>query len=466
MRFPIRAQILFPMSIVMVTAVLGSFLVNVWLAQRSVKGRIQQRFEDVTTILEGSTFPLTDRVLQQMAGLTGADFVLVDDAGNFLGTSAPSLLTMETLGMDWLAAPNVDEVSTIAERQYFHRVMALSHARSLTILRLHAFFPADEYRRIWQRSLMPTFIAAGTAFVAALGCAYWVGGSVSQSTQEIVGQLRNISQGKFSKTVLPRRDDELRDIASEINHTAEMLEQYEEDLRDNERMKTMVAMGAGIAHQIRNSATGCRMALDILDEGEGTSRDEALVVARRQLSLMENYVQRFLLLAKVEPNRIEWTTTDLRETVKQAVSLVRHSAQHLGVVVQSCSNNNPQPVKGDQVAIEQAIINLLLNATEAASSTAVDAEPDGKSTSAQVRIEIRNTPDDTAEVIVADTGAGPPTGEDVFAAFVSQKKSGVGLGLAVVKEVALEHGGSVSWRRSGNWTEFVLTLPLAAEGVT
>ena len=465
MRLPIRFQILLPTSIVMVAVVLGSFTVSLWIAQRSAKTRIQQRIDDVTQILEQTTFPLTDPVLQQMSGLTGADFVLVDEAGGVTGTSDASLTPPSALNVDQPETSELDEVS-IADGRYFHRVLPLSNTRHPTSLRLHAFFPADEYRRIWQRALVPTLVAAGTALVAAIGCAYWVGGSVSKSTQGIVNQLRSISGGNFAPSKLPRRDDELLDIATEINRTAEMLHQYESDIRDGERMKTMVAMGAGIAHQIRNSATGCRMALDIFEDENEPSDDEAIAVARRQLSLMENYLQRFLLLAKVEPHHVEWATTDLRDTVGQAIALVRHSAKHLGVDVAWKPNGKPQPLHGDQVAIEQAIVNLLLNAIEAASSSVADASSSGDSLTAQVRIEVQNSAGEMVEIVVGDNGVGPKTNEDVFAPFISEKKSGVGLGLAVVREVAKEHGGNATWQRKDGWTEFVMTLPLTTEAVT
>ena len=475
MRFPIRSQILLPMSVVMLLAVLGSSAISVWLARRSARARIQKRIDGVTRILERSTFPLTDQVLSQMSGLTGADFVLLDESGQVIGASDSSLLVDRIATSNVEVAVGLGEMLTIAGEQFFHRQLPVRSAQYGTELQLHAFFSADEFQRIWQRSLLPSVLAAGIALAAALGCAYWVGLSVSHSTQGIMSQLRGISDGDFSERKLPQRDDELREIADQINRTAETLQRYELDVRDGERMKTMVAMGAGLAHQLRNSATGCRMALDIFAEENLTvdagaddagTYHEALGVARRQLSLMENYLQRFLLLAKVEPNRIEHVATDLRETIQKAVTLVRHSAKHLNVEVAWNPKGEQAIVNGDQVAIEQAIVNLLLNAIEAASAVVVansslsNANADSV---AHVRIELRKAPNRTVEIVVADNGAGPITDRDVFAPFVTDKPSGVGLGLAVVKEVAEEHEGHADWRRVEGWTEFLITLPLATE---
>lgn len=467
MRFPIRSQILLPTSIVMIVAVLGSFAISVWMARRSARIRIQRRIDDVTKILERATFPLTDQVLLQMSGLTGADFVLVDESGDVLGASDPKLSTKKYATTEGNVELGIGEAIAVGDKQFFHRRLPVRSPQYGTELQLHAFFSADEFQRIWQRALLPSLIAAGIALAAALGCAYWIGLSVSNSTRGIMSQLQSISSGEFGRRDLPRRDDELQEIAAEINRTAATLQRYEADVRDGERMKTMVAMGAGLAHQLRNSATGCRMALDIFAEENQSTEHEALGVARRQLSLMENYLQRFLLLAKVEPNRIEHTTSDLRDAIAQAVTLVRHSAKHLNVEVAWNPNEQVQAVTGDHVAIEQAIVNLLLNAIEAASAVVVATSSHTKPDRAVVQVELRkpaeNSLDESVEIVVCDNGSGPETDRDVFAAFVTDKPSGVGLGLAVVKEVAEEHNGRAHWQRVDGWTEFVMTLPLATE---
>lgn len=462
MRFPIRSQILLPTSIVMIVVVCVSAVINTWLAQRSARDRIQQRVEEVSKILEHASFPLTDRVLEQMAGLAGAEFVLMAENGATLGTSNGSFSNTEVRSTDRHGV-GLGEIESIAGNQYFHQVLPLNNGRLPSGLQLHAFFSANEYRRLWRRSLLPSMIAVGAALAAALVCAYWVGGSVSRATRDIMDQLACISEGDFQPSRLPRKDDELRDISRAVNHTATLLSEYEAHVREGERMKTMVAMGAGLAHQIRNSVTGCRMALDIFAEENSVSNQEALQVARRQLSLMENYLQRFLLLAKVEPYRDEQTMEDLNEVVDRAVSLVQHSARHLKVTVQWGRSPTAINATGDMIAVEQALVNLLLNAIEAASTSAAIRTDHAIPSDAYVRIGVRKLPHNVAMITVSDNGSGPSDKRDVFAPFVSEKTSGIGLGLAVVKEVAVEHGGRTSWQRSKGWTEFVLELPCTPE---
>ena len=159
MRFPIRSQILLPTSIVMVAAVLGSFAVSVWLAQRSARSRIQERIDDVTLILEQATFPLTDRVLQQMAGLTGADFVLVDETGRVTGASESSLSSAEALRAKQ-TGNTFGEAVRIADNEYFHRILPVKQ------------FPIRNESAtscVLSRGRVPTHLAAGAGSNAHRG---------------------------------------------------------------------------------------------------------------------------------------------------------------------------------------------------------------------------------------------------------------------------------------------------------
>ena len=104
----------------------------------------------------------------------------------------------------------------------------------------------------------------------------------------------------------------------------------------------------------------------------------------------------------------------------------------------------------DRTSLRAAILNLTLNAIDAAG-------PGG-----EIGLEVRNV-GGAVEVEVADNGPGPPSelACSLFEPFVTSKPEGVGLGLALARQVATDSGGTLSWSRSGKETRFRLTVPRA-----
>ena len=118
-------------------------------------------------------------------------------------------------------------------------------------------------------------------------------------------------------------------------------------------------------------------------------------------------------------------------------------------------------VRVDAVRLRQALHNLLKNALEAI----------GETRKPQIRVATRIAPDDDhdwVELSIADNGPGLPTdfGERWFEPYTSSKARGTGLGLAVVKKIVEEHGGSVrAQTHAQGGAEFILRLPLDAVAI-
>ena len=112
----------------------------------------------------------------------------------------------------------------------------------------------------------------------------------------------------------------------------------------------------------------------------------------------------------------------------------------------------PTAVEGDAGQLGHLFLNLVTNGIEAAG-------PGG-----WVEVRLREDSGDKAVVEVIDSGPGPApeVAERLFEAFVTGKKEGVWLGLAVARQVAQAHGGSLRWGREDGHTCFTVELPLPA----
>ena len=179
-------------------------------------------------------------------------------------------------------------------------------------------------------------------------------------------QTATIAGDNFRGVAVPRRNDEIRDLALCINGMTEKLSRYESEVRRNERLWTLGQLGAGMAHQLRNSATGARMDIELHQrECSLVSSDgKPLQVALRQLRLMESYLQRFLSLGRSNPTPHEKIA--LEELLEDALELVRPACVHNKVELCFDGAHESLDVWGEADSLRELLVNLLLNALEAA----------------------------------------------------------------------------------------------------
>ena len=165
---------------------------------------------------------------------------------------------------------------------------------------------------------------------------------------------------------MSRRDDEIRDLALSINRMTETLGRYEQSVRQNERLRTLGQLGAGMAHQLRNSATGAWMAVELHQrQCPAGPESRSLEVALGQLRLMESYLQRFLTLGR--PSAGVREPVALEPLVRDVLGLVGPAGAHAKIELSFESCPEPLAVLGDAEALRQVLVNLILNAIEAAS---------------------------------------------------------------------------------------------------
>ena len=350
----------------------------------------------------------------------------------------------------------------VGGRWYFHTPVKLpvgSAAGRNGVL--HVLFPQDEYRRAWRQAFVPSFIVGAVTLLVLAAVAWALANRMGRAIARLREEVMRIARGDFREVKLPSIDDEIRDLSAAVNRTAEMLAEYEQQVRRSEQMRTLTMLGASLAHQLRNAVTGCRMALDLHSaDCRASDRGECLDVAQRQLRLMESQLQRFLRIGN-RPTELVKRDVDLGDLVEELLPLVRPAAQHAGVALDCRISRQHPSVSGDQEALSQVVLNLLLNAVEAAQQDGIDRP--GQS---RVCVEVDTTANDDAEIVISDSGAGPAesVAASLFEPFVTSKTEGAGLGLAVAKDVVEAHGGSIGWNREQGMTRFCVEIPLIKNG--
>ena len=446
MRWPLRRQIMLPLLAVAISALAALAAINAWLAERQTSARIERQLRGVIGVLSTTNFPLSDAVLRQMHALSSAELALTDDDGRPLASSFAGTIAALPVAAAVNLRSEIELGPTLRVRgiDYFHTVSRLPARRIGEQSRLlHVLFPVSEYRRTWREAFMPPLVVGLVTIAMVAVVARLIGNRLSRATAQLESDVLRIARGDFAPAALPTTDDEIKDLSRAVNQTAEMLADYEQQVRRTEQMRTVSLLGAGLAHEMRNAATGCRMALDLHAEKCSAENDaESLFVAKRQLRLMESQLQRFLRAGKPLDDS-EKREISLPALVDDLVTLAWTPPPHDILVL------------ADQEALGQVVLNLLINAVEA-------VQQNGDDMRRAIDVSLRKIDDSTAEFVVSDTGPGPKHSLEsaLFNPFVTSKAEGVGLGLAVAREVIEAHHGSIDWSRTDEMTRFRVVIPV------
>lgn len=231
-----------------------------------------------------------------------------------------------------------------------------------------------------------------------------------------------------------------------------------ERLRDADQRKDEFL--ATLAHELRNPLGAISNAAQFLVRGEQDPRRvEMLSVVRRQAGHLSHMIDGLLDVSRLTrgATTLHRASIDLREAVERAVASMRVAHRLDGHVVELTLGAEPLIIDADDARIEQIITNLLDNAakfTPAGGRIAIEVERRGE----------------LAEVRVRDEGAGIPPQflPHVFELFaqaprpLDRSTGGLGIGLAVVREIAHLHGGRVRAESEGTdrGSCFAVTLPL------
>ncbi|MBI3853419.1 MAG: GAF domain-containing protein [Verrucomicrobia bacterium] len=252
---------------------------------------------------------------------------------------------------------------------------------------------------------------------------------------------------------------ELSAIAIEKARLYERMVDAEEQLRQSEKLSALGLLAAEVAHEIRNPLTVMKMLYHSLDlkfpDQDPRAKDARLI--GEKMDLLNKTVEQILDFARSAEPKL--TPVNLNQLIDDLSLLTRHKLTHQNIPLVCNFEPNLPLLMADAVQLEQAFLNLMLNA--------VEAMPKGGRlmiSSRALRVP-RSNPNLTHVVVeFKDTGEGM-TEEQRRRAFSSvlksTKRTGTGLGLAIVRRVVETLRGKIKiMSRQGQGTTISITLPL------
>jgi signal transduction histidine kinase len=224
-----------------------------------------------------------------------------------------------------------------------------------------------------------------------------------------------------------------------------------------QRLSATGTLAAGIAHEINNPLGGMINAARVLREGklDAAKHAEYLELILDGLERVRTIVQRML---QFRPRALEPRPVQLHEAVERAIAFMEHRAKAKEVSIRNELSPDLPVVNGDPLELQQAFLNILMNA--------VDASVMGEG---MVTVYGRVSPEGLS-VSVADNGCGMEPEElarclDLFYT-TKDVGEGTGLGLAVANNIVANHGGRLEIASErGRGTTVTLSFPLATAKV-
>jgi two-component system nitrogen regulation sensor histidine kinase GlnL len=207
----------------------------------------------------------------------------------------------------------------------------------------------------------------------------------------------------------------------------------------------------GFAHEIRNPLAAISGAAQLLEQGAGDARQRELAQLIRDESARLASLAERLLGAR---NTMATRAINVHAVLERAAELLH--AERTGVAVVRDYDPSLPAWQGDPDRLLQALLNLVRNAVEANAQRIVlrsRAEAGWRDAQGQRVPALR--------IEVEDDGNGVPDAiaSTLFEPMVSGRADGTGLGLALAREIAREHGGELTWRSLDAGSCFVLLLP-------
>ena len=270
-----------------------------------------------------------------------------------------------------------------------------------------------------------------------------------------VGHVTTDADGELAYSVA------IQDV-TERHLAEEAIGKLRSELAHVARVSSLGALTASIAHEVSQPLSGiitnASACLRML-ASDPPNIEGALLTARRTIrdgNRASDVISRLRALFAKKETMAE--SVDLSEAAREVIALSLSDLQSRKVVLHPELADNLPSIRGDRVQLQQVILNLILNSA--------DAMSDLEDRPRKLVIRTERNESDGVRLIVKDSGVGfdPERAEQLFAAFYTTKRSGMGMGLSISRSIIESHQGRI-WAHTneGPGATFIFSVPIPPE---
>lgn len=313
--------------------------------------------------------------------------------------------------------------------------------------------PLEAYVQPFERVARTGALILAVVSLLALVFSAFLTTRLTSSLEQLAVAADAVAGGDLAHRVDGRGAAEVGRVAAAFNSMTESLQRTLAELSKRQALAAAGEFAASLSHEVRNGLTAVRVDLQRAEEKTAEDAPSRPLIARalENVKRLDGTVSGSLRVAR--SGRSPRRRLDLGPVIAAAAQSAESTfTEHGATLGPFTSPGPPAWVLGDAIALQQLLLNLLLNSAQA-------LRPGGR---AGVTVEIDGS---DVRVVVADTGSGisPDDLEHVLDPFFSTKADGTGLGLPIARQIAAEHGGSLTIESAtGEGTRVEVRLPLAA----
>ncbi len=292
--------------------------------------------------------------------------------------------------------------------------------------------------RVWRHALWGLSAAVLLAMLGAALVGYTLARQITRPLYELVMRAESAAGGARLEVTA---EDEIGALAQHVTHLANRLTQAE-------KMSALGEMAAAVAHEVLNPLTGVKTALQLLRRNNNSPEVvETVAAVDLEIRRVESMARRLMSFSR--PLQAQKQPCDLADVLDQVTRASRAEAEAHGVTIEPALDG-VRALDADPDLLVQVLVNLTVNACQ--------AMPSGGRVVLRARREAG-----WLAIEVCDEGEGlaREVTARLFTPFVTTRRDGHGLGLAISQNIALAHGGRLEARPNSpeRGTTFSLWLP-------
>jgi signal transduction histidine kinase len=307
-------------------------------------------------------------------------------------------------------------------------------------------------------------LMALAAVLAATLASYAIARTVTRPLRTVTQAMREMAAtGDLTRRIpLPGgsrwEDEDARLLAASFNSMTDSIARFQREGAQRERLSSLGRLSTVVAHEIRNPLMIIKTSLRALRQG-GASPDEvrtAVADIDEEVARLDHIVAEVLDFAR--PIRFSLERIDLNAVCADAARAVSTGAEAPRIAVETAADL--PPVVADPERLRLALVNVLTNASHAATAAGRGDEPHA------VRLSTHLASDGRARIVVRDRGAGiaPDDLPRIFDPFFTTRRTGTGLGLAITRNIVEGLGGTITiGSTDGRGTDVQIDLPTTPE---